>query len=78
MCTICALCGQSAVLTAVRCRAIPGLMQTLPLKKLRNFGGKLGAELEKLGCSTAGQVNWPLQMFACGSVLLVKNGMPHR
>ena len=49
MCTICALCGQSAVLTAVRCRAIPGLMQTLPLKKLRNFGGKLGAELEKLG-----------------------------
>ena len=31
-------------------------MQSLPLKKLRNFGGKLGAELEKLGCSTAGEV----------------------
>ena len=38
------------------CRAVPGLMQSLPLKKLRNFGGKLGAELEKLGCSTAGEV----------------------
>ena len=31
-------------------------MQSLPLKKLRNFGGKLGAELEKLGCTTAGEV----------------------
>ena len=38
------------------CRAVPGLMQSLPLKKLRNFGGKLGAELEKLGCTTAGEV----------------------
>ena len=42
------------------CRAIEGLMETLPLKKLRNFGGKLGGELEKLGCTTAGQVlGWP-------------------
>lgn len=32
-------------------------MQPLPLKKLRFFGGKLGAELEEqLGCSTAGEV----------------------
>ena len=38
------------------CRAVPGLMQSLPLKKLRNFGGKLGAELEKLGCTMAGEV----------------------
>ena len=30
-------------------------MAELPLKKLRNFGGKLGAELAELGCSTAGQ-----------------------
>eukprot|EP00891_Asterochloris_glomerata_P006033 jgi/Astpho2/6033/Aster-x1345 len=42
--------------TVVCWRAVPGLMQSLPLKKLRNFGGKLGAELEKLGCSTAGEV----------------------
>ena len=31
-------------------------MRDLPLKKLRNFGGKLGAELEAMGCTTAGQV----------------------
>ena len=30
-------------------------MRELPLKKLKNFGGKLGAELGALGCSTAGQ-----------------------
>ena len=33
-------------------------MAELPLKKLRNFGGKLGAELAELGCSTAGQARW--------------------
>ncbi len=37
-------------------RAVAGLMADLPLKKLRNFGGKLGAELAELGCGTAGQV----------------------
>lgn len=37
-------------------RAVPGLMSDLPLKKLRNFGGKLGQELEALGCTTAGEV----------------------
>ncbi len=31
-------------------------MANLPLKKLRNFGGKLGGELEALGCATAGEV----------------------
>jgi nucleotidyltransferase/DNA polymerase involved in DNA repair len=30
--------------------------QDLPLKKLRNFGGKLGEQLEALGCATAGEV----------------------
>lgn len=31
-------------------------MQGLPLKKLRNFGGKLGAELQSMGATTAGEV----------------------
>lgn len=31
-------------------------MKDMPLKKVRNFGGKLGAELQALGCSTAGEV----------------------
>lgn len=31
-------------------------MKDMPLKKIRNFGGKLGAELQALGCSTAGEV----------------------
>ena len=30
--------------------------QDLPLSKLRGFGGKLGEQLEALGCTTAGQV----------------------
>lgn len=38
------------------CRAVDGLMKDLPLKKLRNFGGKLGAELGEMQCMTAGQV----------------------
>ena len=37
-------------------RAVPDLMKDLPLKKIRNFGGKLGAELQALGCNTAGDV----------------------
>ena len=56
------------------CRAIPGVMQTLPLKKLRNFGGKLGAELEKLGCSTAGQVTMKQTLVAFAGVLAAKSG----
>ena len=31
-------------------------MKDMPLKKVRNFGGKLGAELQALGCTTAGEV----------------------
>ena len=31
-------------------------MKDMPLKKIRNFGGKLGAELQSLGCTTAGEV----------------------
>ena len=47
------------------CRAVDGLMKDLPLKKLRNFGGKLGAELGEMQCTTAGQV-WPLlHLHAC-------------
>ena len=38
------------------CRAVDVLMKDLPLKKLRNFGGKLGAELADMQCTTAGQV----------------------
>ena len=37
-------------------RAVADLMKDLPLKKIRNFGGKLGAELQALGCNTAGDV----------------------
>ena len=32
------------------------MMKDMPLKKIRNFGGKLGTELQALGCSTAGEV----------------------
>lgn len=37
-------------------RAVPELMKDMPLKKVRNFGGKLGAELQALSCTTAGEV----------------------
>ena len=39
------------------CRGVAGLLENLPLKKLRNFGGKLGHELEAMGASTVGQVS---------------------
>ncbi|BDA45382.1 DNA polymerase eta at N-terminal half [Coccomyxa sp. Obi] len=42
--------------TIVPPRAVDAMMADLPLKKLRNFGGKLGAELAAMGCTTAGQV----------------------
>ncbi|KAL0047265.1 hypothetical protein WJX82_011225 [Trebouxia sp. C0006] len=42
--------------TVIPPRALPDLMKDMPLKKIRNFGGKLGAELQTLGCSTAGEV----------------------
>lgn len=40
----------------IGCRAVLDLMKDMPLKKIRNFGGKLGAELQALGCNTAGEV----------------------
>ncbi len=46
----------AASTNAASTRAVAALMADLPLKKLRNFGGKLGAEPAELGCSTAGQV----------------------
>ena len=42
--------------TVIPPRAVPALMHDLPLKKVRNFGGKLGQQLESMGCTTAGQV----------------------
>jgi hypothetical protein len=42
--------------TVIPPRAVAKLMQDLPLKKLRGFGGLLGQQLESMGCSTAGQV----------------------
>ncbi|CAI6006321.1 unnamed protein product [Closterium sp. NIES-65] len=39
-------------ITAVPPRAVPALMEDVPLKKIRNLGGKLG---QAMGCATAGQ-----------------------
>ena len=36
-------------------RAAEGLLADMPLGKIRNFGGKLGAELQSMGCTTPGQ-----------------------
>jgi DNA polymerase eta len=44
--------GQTVILH----RAVPALMAGLPLRKIRNFGGKVGELLEGLGCSTAQDV----------------------
>lgn len=35
--------------------AVPALMSTIPLRKLRGLGGKLGHEIEVLGAKTAGE-----------------------
>lgn len=48
--------GSSCTAELNACRAVPELMKDLPLKKIRNFGGKMGTELEALGCNTAGDV----------------------
>ncbi|CAI6000181.1 unnamed protein product, partial [Closterium sp. NIES-64] len=52
-------------ITAVPPRAVPALMEDVPLKKIRNLGGKLGqvlwegwgagGDLQAMGCATAGQ-----------------------
>ncbi|CAI7888054.1 unnamed protein product [Closterium sp. NIES-53] len=42
-------------ITVVPPRAVPALMENVPLKKIRNLGGKLGQELQAMGCAIAGQ-----------------------
>jgi DNA polymerase eta len=42
--------------TVIPHRAVDTLMAALPVKKIRNFGGKVGQALEELGCVTAGDV----------------------
>lgn len=42
--------------TIVTWGSVPDLMQNTPLKHLRFFGGKVGDELESMGCKTAGDV----------------------
>eukprot|EP00803_Ostreobium_quekettii_P008583 evm.model.scf_1286.6 EVM.evm.TU.scf_1286.6 scf_1286:35361-41600(-) len=42
--------------TVVTAHGVADLMVSLPLKKVPNFGGKLGSKLEELGCTTAGDV----------------------
>ncbi len=49
-------CRTAITYMTLICRAVDGLMKDLPLKKLRNFGGKLGAELGEMNCTTAGEV----------------------
>ncbi|CAI5527584.1 unnamed protein product [Closterium sp. Naga37s-1] len=44
-------------ITVVPPRAVPALMEDVPLKKIRNLGGKLGQELQAMGCATAGQAH---------------------
>eukprot|EP00887_Chlorella_sp_A99_P005175 scaffold1.g5175.t1 len=51
-----AVAGQSARLPKRQLNILLHLMRDLPLGKVRGFGGKLGEELEALGCTTAGQV----------------------
>lgn len=42
--------------TIVPPRAAEALLAGMPLGKIRNFGGKLGAELQAMGCATPGEV----------------------
>eukprot|EP00892_Ulva_mutabilis_P007318 jgi/Ulvmu1/4959/UM207_0003.1 len=42
--------------TVVPVHAVAEVMNSLPLKKIRNFGGGIGRKLEALGCSTAADV----------------------
>lgn len=42
--------------TVVPHRSVASIMATLPVKKIRNFGGKVGQVLEELGCKTAADV----------------------
>ncbi len=60
------------------CRAVAELMRKLPLRKLRNFGGKLGAELAELGCTTAGQARTPETSTASGVSTPQRSTPPHK
>jgi nucleotidyltransferase/DNA polymerase involved in DNA repair len=49
-------------------RAVPGLMQMLPLRKIKLLGGKLGEEMkQKWGCLTAGDAQQipQAELMAC-------------
>jgi DNA polymerase eta len=43
-------------MTVIPIRAVQQLMASLPLRKVPGFGGKVGDELQALGCETAGDV----------------------
>lgn len=43
--------------TIIPPNAVEHLMSTLPLRRLKGFGGNLGKTLETMGCSTAGDVS---------------------
>lgn len=43
-------------MTVIPIRAVQQLMASLPLRKVPGFGGKIGDELQALGCETAGDV----------------------
>jgi len=42
--------------TVVPARVVPELMASLPFRKIRGLGGKLGDAVEELGCITAADV----------------------
>lgn len=42
--------------TVVPVHAVAQVMGSLPLKKIRNFGGAVGQKLEALGCTMAADV----------------------
>jgi hypothetical protein len=42
--------------TVIPLRSVTALMRDMPMAKVRNFGGKLGATLAALGCKTAADV----------------------
>ena len=50
---------------------MPDLLQDLPLGKIRNFGGKLGLELQAMGCSTAGQARAGQSVDAAQTCMVV-------
>ena len=42
--------------TLILPESVPALMEDLPIRKLRSFGGKIGEELESMGCQHASDV----------------------